>query len=107
MDIKWSVRFTKEWRRIVVYTLDNYGRRQASKNADRLERLLHILAENPKYGFPEPLLKGVSKHDYRSLLFFGPYKIVYYVSSTHIHLVDIWNMKMSPERLSKPYNTTK
>lgn len=107
MDIKWSARFAKKWRNIVIYTLDNYGQRQALKNAERLEYLEHILLNNPKYGHPEPFLKDISKRDYRSLMFFGIYKIIYYPTRATIHLVDIWNMKMSPKRLTKPYSPQK
>lgn len=104
MNIKVTRRFAKKWSEIVDATLDGYGRRQVVKNTERLEYLAKILQNNPKYGFPEPLLRNVTKHEYRSLLFFGPFKIVYYANASTVYLVDIWNMKMSPERLTRPYS---
>ncbi len=103
MVIKLSQRFRKNWLHLVDYTLEKFGLRQVKKNIDRLEFLMHVLSGNPKYGFPEPLLRESKKHEYRSILFVGSYKIVYYASKSSIHLVDIWNMKMNPTTLVKPY----
>lgn len=103
MKIKTSQRFRRQWRKLLNQTLENYGQRQVRKNADRLVFLVRILIDNPKYGFPELLLAN-KEREYRSLLLFGNYKIVYYAGKDYVKLEDIWNMRMSPERLTRPYN---
>lgn len=103
MDIKWSRTFQKKWNEFSKRTAIEFGKRKAIENAQRLDWLVNVIRNNPKYGIPEPMLQKSKRHDYRSIILISSYKIIYYPTDSTIYLADLWNMRMSPERLTRPY----
>ena len=60
------------------------------------------VAKHPESYTPESLLAD-RKRLYRSCIIMDRFKIVHYYakSSDTIHIVDIWDMRMSPENLQR------
>jgi plasmid stabilization system protein ParE len=101
-----QIRWTKKAQRIfferVLYAYNEFGTATAKRwqnDRKRIEQQLELFPESYK---PEPFLID-RKRMYRSCHIMQRFKIVYYYakSSDIVHVIDIWDTKMSPENLKQ------
>ena len=90
-----------ELERIMSYSLQEFGRVAARRIDEEQRRIKHRLSVFPKSGFPETLLAG-RNHEYRSCTLRKRFKMVYYFDelTDTVHVMDFWDMRMSPLRLA-------
>lgn len=104
MEIVWSARAKRELKHIVEYIDYMFGRTYSNDFYDGLEHWTKQLEKYPEIGFPEPLLKE-KKILYRSVIFSKHNKLIYYVCNGIIRIVDVWDMRRSPETLQRRITT--
>ncbi len=100
MRIIWSGSASRRWSALFVQCMEIFGKSVAKRSLMQLEKKLALLENNPEMGFPEPLLVGKGRL-YRALIFSKNYKFIYYVDSSEIRIVDVWDMRMNPSALKK------
>ena len=99
-----QIRWTKKARRIffdrVLYAYNEFGTTTAKRWQNERKRIEHQLELFPESYTPELFLSD-RKRTYRSCHIMRRFKIVYYYakSSDIVHIVDIWDTKMSPDSL--------
>ena len=89
-----------ELRRITRQGAYLFGPKTANRLIDDVGKLGKRLEKYPKSGFPETLLEG-KEHKYRSCTIRKRFKMVYFYdeSADIVHVMDFWDMRMSPARL--------
>jgi len=92
----------QELRKITQQGACEFGLKTANRIIDEVERIGKRLEKHPKSGFPETLLEGRT-HEYRSCTIRKRFKMVYYYDepTDTVHVMDFWDMRMSPTRLKK------
>ena len=101
-----QIRWTKKAQCIfferVLYAYNEFGSTTAKRWQNDRKRIEHQLELFPESYTPEPFL-AERKRLYRSCHIMQRFKIVYYYakSSDIVHVVDIWDTKMSPENLKR------
>ena len=101
-----QIRWTKKAQRLffeqVLYAYNEFGTTTAKRWQEERKRIESQLAVYPESYTAESLLKERLRR-YRSCHIMGRFKIVYYYakSSDIVHIVDIWDMLMSPENLKR------
>ena len=99
--IKWNKRARILFREHIIYARLEFGETTALRWFGQKERIENRLRVHPESYTPEPLI-GRS-HIYRSAIIMKRFKIihVYMPSSDTVRIVDIWDMKMNPEKLKR------
>lgn len=77
-----------------------FGVKIAQRLNDRIEDDVSRLAINPLMGAIEPLLNN-RRLEYRSLVVHEHYKLVYRIEEPHIYIVDLWDTRREPDKLSR------
>ena len=101
-----QIRWTRKAQRIfyerVLYAYHQFGTTTAKCWQNERKYIEHQLELYPESYAPEPFLAD-RKHMYRSCHIMQRFKIVYYYakSSDIVHVVDIWDTKMSPTNLKQ------
>ena len=100
-----------DWTDVFLQTLDDYighasieyGKSTALRWADEIAAFEHRLESFPTSYSPEPLLQGKDLLYRRCHVMSRRFKIIYYYDEADdvVHLVDIWDTKMSPRALIK------
>lgn len=100
--IKWTVKADRLFDKYVFNAFLEYGRKTSQKWMEERIVFADRVAKHPESYTPEALLAD-RKHQYRSCKIMDRFKIVYYYakSSDIVHIVDIWDMLMSPENLKR------
>ena len=98
MDIRITKRAARQWAAQLRECERNFGQRTVLKAIDEFEKKLLKLAQNPEIGFPEPLLAH-KPHLFRALILSRNTKAIYIIEEDCIEVVDIWDMRMNPEKL--------
>ena len=101
-QIKWTKKAQRLYFERVLYAYKEFGRATAKRwhdNRKRIERQLELYPES--YSF-ESILRE-RRLQYRSCHFMRRFKIVYFYARTSntVHIVDIWDTRMSPETLER------
>lgn len=58
------------------------------------------LADHPEMASRELSLEG-EPEDFRSLVVDGTYKVIYYIESEAVNIIDVWDCRQSPSRLRR------
>ena len=100
--VKWTLKADQLFDKYVFNAFLEYGRKTSQKWMQERITFADRVKKHPESYTPEPLLSD-RKHHYRSCQLMGRFKIVHYYakSSDTVHIVDIWDMLMSPENLSR------
>ena len=98
----WNKQAETEWRKRLLYGLNEFGKTTAIHYVQRTNHIIGIIRKHPMMGPIEPLIKG-KKHQYRHFRLIGPLKLIYYYieSSDAIRIVDVWDSRREPKKLSK------
>ena len=98
----WNKQAETEWRKRLLYGLDEFGETTAISFVQRTNYIVDIIRKHPKAGIREPLLRNRRKV-YRYFHLIGPFKLLYYYleSSDTIRITDIWDSRREPKKLVK------
>ena len=101
-QVKWTVKADHLFDKYVFNAFLEYGTKTSKKWMQERIEFADRVVKQPESYTPEPLLSN-RKHDYRSCQIMQRFKIVYYYAKTSdiVHVVDIWDTKMSPENLKR------
>ena len=101
-EIIWNKQAEDEWRKKLLYGLDEFGRTTAIRFVNRTNEIVSIIRKHPKAGLREPLLRN-KKKEYRYFHLVGSLKLLYYYveSSDTIRIVDVWDSRREPSRLQR------
>lgn len=99
MNCLWSDLAETELNKVAEYITDNFGIQSALEFLSKIEQWDAWLAENPEMARREPMLLSMRKHEYRSIIVKPHSKIILYVDSKGVHIVDLWDMRRAPARL--------
>ena len=100
MEITLSDKFRKRWDDYLDYCALNYGKALAEKKSQTLFKILNGILAFPESNRIEPLLKGMDKV-YRAVNFDKIFRIIYTINDDKIIIENLWNTKMSPNKLKK------
>ena len=101
-QVKWTIKADRLFDKYVFSAFLEYGHKTSQKWMQERIAFADRVVKHPESYTPEPLLAD-RKHVYRSCHIMQRFKIVYYYakSSDIVHVVDIWDTKMSPENLKQ------
>lgn len=99
-EVIWNKQAENEWRKKMLYGLDEFGRSTAIRFVQRTNDIVNIIRKHPKAGLREPLLRH-KKKEYRYFHLMGSLKLLYYYveSSDTIRIADIWDSRREPSKL--------
>ena len=100
--IKWNERARLLFARHIDYALQEYGIATAAKWFARKKQVEDSISQFPE-SFPRERLLLDRQRSYRRAVLMKPFKLifVYYPSSDTVRIVDIWDMRMNPNRLKR------
>jgi plasmid stabilization system protein ParE len=99
MQIQFTKQAREELLRIVSVFAEFAGTRSANLFVERVRERGATLLKYPKIGHPETLLSD-RKRIYRSISINKNYYFIYHVTKTTIWIVDIWDRRQNPARLT-------
>ena len=103
LQIDMQLQFTKqareEYLRIVSVFAEFAGARSANLFIERVRERGTTLLKHPEVGHPETLLSD-RKRMYRSISINKNYYFIYHVTKTTIWIVDIWDRRQNPAKLT-------
>ena len=99
-EVIWNKQAENEWRKTMVYGLDEFGQTTAIRFVQRTNEIVNIIRKHPKAGLREPLLRNLKKV-YRYFHLMGSLKLLYYYveSSDTIRIADVWDSRREPAKL--------
>ncbi len=97
---EWSDDATEVLNDIMEYLLETFGISSVIKLRDEIDSYINTLLTNPNVGRVEPFLVG-KRYVYRSIVINSINKIVYRIDEDVLYIIDIWDMRRSPENLVK------
>ena len=99
-----KLRFTKQARiaflQIVDIFVEYAGQRPANLFIEKTNQCDNKLLKYPHTGHPEELLAD-RKRLYRTISINTNYRLIYHVTSTTIWIVDVWDRRRDPLKLTK------
>jgi plasmid stabilization system protein ParE len=100
MEVKWYDKAQQHWDEQLTYCAETFGRQTALESIQTVEDKIERLCKFPESGTPEPLLKN-EKQQYRFVHIQKRIKLIYRYDKQQetIYIVDVWNTRMSPQRL--------
>ncbi len=99
MQIQFTKLAREELLRIVSVFAEFAGTRSANLFVERVRERGATLLKYPEIGHPETLLSD-RKRIYRSISINKNYYFIYHVTKTTIWIVDIWDRRQNPARLT-------
>ena len=101
-EVIWNKQAENEWRRKMLYGLDEFGQTTAIRFVQRTNDIVNIIRKHQKAGLREPLLRH-KKKEYRYFHLMGSLKLLYYYaeSSDTIRIADIWDSRREPSKLQR------
>ena len=99
MQIQFTKQAREELLRIVSVFAEFAGTRSANLFVERVREHGATLLKYPEIGHPETLLSD-RKRIYRSISINKNYYFIYHVTKTTIWIVDIWDRRQNPARLT-------
>ena len=99
MRLQFTKQAREEYLRIVSVFAEFAGTRSANLFIERVRERGETLIKYPEIGHPEALLSD-RKCMYRSISINQNYYFIYHVTKTTIWIVDIWDRRQNPARLT-------
>jgi plasmid stabilization system protein ParE len=99
--IKWNKKARRLFREHIIYARIEFGEETALRWYRQINKIEDRLRKHPESYTQEALI--VKNHVYRSAIIMKRFKIVHFYipSSDTVRIVDIWDMRMSPEKLRR------
>ena len=101
MILKWHPLALADLSAIVEYCSTTFGRKTARNVRNKLIYTAELLCANSFIGSVEPLLKGCSQLEYRSLVADSHTKIIYTIHEDYIYIHLLWDVRQSELRMGK------
>ena len=100
MQVKWFAKAQQHWDEQLDYCAETFGKSVALEGIKTVEEKIERICKFPTAGTPEPLLKG-ERLTYRFVHIQKRIKLIYRYDEQQqtIYIVDVWNTRMSPQRL--------
>ena len=100
--IKWNKKARREFVGHINYARQEYGVATAFRWFEQKNEIEERIRKYPE-SYPLEYMLRNKRRKYRRAILMKNFKIVYvyYPSSDTVRIVDIWDMRMSPERLKK------
>ena len=100
MVVEWFEKAQQHWDEQLEYCAETFGKTTALNSIKTVEEKIDSLCKFPESGTPEPLLRG-EKLMYRFVHIQKRIKLIYRYDEQQqtIYIVDVWNTRMSPQRL--------
>ena len=95
---EWTDDATERLDAIMEYLLETFGISSVIKLRDEIDSYINTLLTNPNIGRVEPFLVG-KRYVYRSIVINSINKIVYRIDEDVLYIIDIWDMRRSPNNL--------
>jgi hypothetical protein len=93
--------YEEKERQYIIDAYENFGKKTARKWKEELKKIQNFLKKYPE---AKPPFLGAPKFSYllRGANFMRNFKLVYYYDESLdvVHIVDIWDMRQNPKRLS-------
>lgn len=100
MKCFWTKRALNEYKKVVDYIIQNFGRKAALDFVSGVSACDERILKFPEIGAPEPLLKG-RKNVYHSFIVSKHNKVIYTIDSNRkVTIVDMWDMRRQPTKLA-------
>lgn len=99
MRIVWTARYNKSLECIFTCALDFYSRTTLKRLNSSIKSIEGLLLDNPLLGAVEPLLIG-KENEYRHVIIKPLFKIIYRVEKDVIYMIDIWDTRRNPQKLT-------
>ena len=99
--LKWHPSALADLSAIVEYCSISFGRKTAREVRNKLVYTAELLCANPCLGPIEPLLKGCTSLEYRSIVANNYTKIIYTVHHDYVYIHLLWDVRQDEERISK------
>lgn len=100
MELQYTKQAKQEFLRIVEIYGEFSGPISANKFIDKINNINRMLIKHPYIGHPEEFLAN-RKHPYRSKSITKYYRMIYYQEGETIWVVDFWDSRQDPAKLSK------
>ena len=100
LRLEWTDDASESLDDIMEYLLETFGISSVIKLRDEIDSYVNTLLKNPYAGRREPFLEG-RRYVYRSIVINSINKIVYRTECDVLYIIDIWDMRRSPENLVK------
>ena len=99
-QVRWTMKSDHLFDTYVFNAFFEFGQKTSKKWMQERIAFADLVAKHPEACPPEALLADRRRY-YRSCLIMRGFKIVYYYakSSDTVHVVDIWDTRMSPDNL--------
>lgn len=96
--------FKREFTSILSYALTEFGTTTLMRFNKEYGNIRYRLSKHPLSSPREPLLRNYPR-SYRSAIIMGNWKIIYRYDETYnrVIFVDLWDMRMNPNRLVKQF----
>lgn len=95
MNVVWSDTAKKNFRTILFYVYDQFGKRAMDKYNDAIFSAIDSLLLNPCLASKELLLDNMSV-EFRSLVVQKLSKVIYYFDETTLYIVNVWDTRRNP-----------
>lgn len=99
MTVEWTLFAQQEMREKLNYCELTFGKTISNRFAQEIIKTNQRLATYPYLGKVEPLLKHLTLQC-RSLVIHPHYKLVYYVESDTVIVIDVWDTRRNPSTLA-------
>ena len=103
MNIIWANEAFKAWCEASDYIYHNFGFNAAERFQKNTEEWQDALTQSPHIGKVEPLLKNRA-YIYRSIVISHQNKLIYYIESNTIIIVDFWDTRREPKSQADKLN---
>lgn len=96
--------FLLTYKATTEYSYNNFGLLCVNRFDEALHQIINRLGKHPLSSPREPLLRNYPR-SYRSAIIMGNWKIIYRYDETYnrVIFVDLWDMRMNPNRLVKQF----
>lgn len=98
MEVIWHQKALDQLEETLNYCLKQFGKKVAERVANKIDRDIILLSQNPYIGGVEEVLQGSSC--FRSIVE-GPSKLIYTVEDDFIFIHLFWDCRQDPDRMSE------
>lgn len=106
MKVVWSTRAKYEFRNVLIYINQEFGKRPAQELAEKVDQWVTWMSENPEMSPQEPLLSDRVIF-YRSRRVGKYNKLIFKNTATTLYIVDFWDMRREPSCLASRIRSKK
>lgn len=102
MKIEWVEQADAELRKLIAYSLREFGRFTTLRFYERIDKIESLLKTFPRMGKIEPQLSD-KKYEYRSFVVHEHFKMIYRLDEERdiIYIIHLWDTRQEPQTLKE------